>query len=616
MLFRQAIFLSVFPFALFSQTGVISTVAGTGQPGFSGDDGPAVQAQLGLARLVNECDPARLEEQSHISVDLQGNIYLADSSNNRIRRITAAGVISTLAGTGERPAVDGRCSPLGGNAAVGEGGQARAARLYGPGQAIAMPNGNLLICDQKNNRIRQVSATGTITTIVGTSLHAFFAPNIPATSTPLDWPSSIAVGRDGLLYFAEIHSHRIARVSASGVIQTVAGDGFPGNGADNVAATASRLVNPTFLLFDTAGNLYVADQGNHKVRRITPQGIVTTFAGTGSPGFSGDGGRATAAQLNQVNGLAFDARGNLYIADMGNHRVRLVAPDGTITTVAGNGQIGRGGEGVPATQSALNFPSSVAVAPNGDLLINDWQNYQIRRVSFAARPAISTGGVVNGASFVPTPVPLAPGSIISIFGVNFSANLLQAASVPLPTELGGVRVSVSGKNIPLIFVSPNQINAQLPYDVATGQAAISVTTANGTSSEEMAPIGQASPGIFVTSDGRAIAQNQDGSLNQPGSGEARGRVLIVYLTGQGLLDGPIEAGQAAPLDRLLRATSDATANIGGQSASVLFLGLTPGFVGLSQANIAVPDGAPVGDGVEMFVSVNRQRSNTAKVSVR
>ncbi len=601
--------------SLLLAAGVITTIAGTGERGFSGDNGPASSAALGLAFLVNECDPARFEEQSHLTVDPAGNIYIADSANHRVRRISSTGTITTLAGTGERPAIDSRCSPLGGAAATGDNGPATAARLYGPAQALPGPNGTLLIVDQKNNRIRQIAADGRITTVVGSNLHAFFAPNIPATSTPLDWPSTAAYAPDGTLYFAELHSHRIARLLPNGSIQLIAGSGFAGDAPENVTVgrNAGYFRSPTHLLFDPAGNLLIADQGNHKIRRITPAGLITTLAGTGAAGFSGDEGPASAARLNQPNALALDPAGNLYVADMGNHRVRRIAPDGTITTVAGTGQPGRGPDNVPATESALRFPNSIAIHPSGDLLIADWQNFRIRRVTFGARPAIAAGGIVNGASFAPGPV--APGALISLFGANFAPSLQQAASLPLPRELGSFRVSSAGRSWPLVFVSPNQINAQVPYDVPPGPLAVTVSTAAGDSAAETITIAPAAPGIFLRDGRRAIAQNQDFRLNDPATPEARGRVLTVYLTGQGPLDGALAAGEAAPTTTLLRALATPEATVGGRPARVLFLGLSPGFVGLAQANIEIPADAPTGPAVELTLSLNGQPANPATISI-
>lgn len=605
--------------SMWGQTGVITTIAGTTQ-GYSGDGGPATLAQLTLANVRNECDPARFEELNHISVDAAGNIYLADTNANRIRRIAPNGTITTVAGSGTRPTIEpARCSPQGNAAEAGDGGPATAAKLYGPSQAIMLANGNLLICDEKNNRIRQVSPQGVITSVVGgpTNLHSFFAPNVPATLTPMDWPSSIAVDSTGRLYFAELHSNRIGRVNADGRLQVIAGTGLPGLGADGADATRSQLANPTHIAFDKDGNLLVVEQGNHRVRRITPAGAIATVAGTGTPGFGGDGGAATQAQLNQPNAVAVDAAGNLYIADMGNHRVRRVGTDGKISTIAGNGQIGRGADGIPATQSPLNYPSSVAVDGKGDVLIVDWQNYLIRKVSFGPVPAISPGGVVNAASFLPAPVPLAPGALISIFGVNFASGLAQASEVPLPTQMSGVSATVNGTRMPLVFVSPNQINAQLPYDLREGAARVRVATEQGASAEETIVVGAAAPGIFMLPGGnRAVAINQDYSLNSAENAEARGRVLTVYMTGIGPLDGELAAGQAAPATVLYRAALESAATIGGKNAPLLFLGLTPGFVGLAQANVQIPEDAPVGTAQELVISVNRQRSNTTLVAVK
>lgn len=605
--------------SLWGQTGVITTIAGTTQ-GYSGDGGPATLAQLTLANVRNECDPARFEELNHISVDAAGNIYLADTNANRIRRIAPNGTITTVAGSGTRPTIEpSRCSPQGNAAEAGDGGPASAAKLYGPSHAIMLPNGNLLICDEKNNRIRQVSPQGVITSVVGgpTNLHSFFAPNIPANLTPMDWPSAIAVDATGRLYFAELHSNRIGRVNGDGRLQVIAGTGLPGMGADGADATRSQLANPTHIAFDKDGNLLVVEQGNHRVRRIAPSGAISTIVGTGTPGFAGDGGAATQAQLNQPSAVALDAAGNLYIADMGNHRVRRVAPDGKISTIAGNGQIGRGAEGIPATQSPLNYPSSVAVDAKGDVLIVDWQNYLIRKVSFGPVPAISPGGVVNAASFLPAPVPLAPGALISIFGVNFASGLTQASEVPLPTQMGGVSATVNGTRMPLVFVSPNQINAQLPYDLREGAARVRVATEQGASADETIVVGAAAPGIFMLPGGnRAVAINQDFSLNTAENAEARGRVLTVYMTGIGPLDGELAAGQAAPSTVLYRAALESSATIGGKDAPLLFLGLTPGFVGLAQANVQIPGDAPVGTAQELVISVNRQRSNTTLVAVK
>jgi len=611
-LFETLILLS---FPLAGQTGIITTIAGTVR-GYGGDGGPATAAQLTFANVENECDPARFEELNHISVDRAGNIYVADTNANRIRKIAPDGTITTIAGNGQRPPIDrNQCSPAGGAAETGDGGPATAAKLYGPSQALMLPNGLLLICDQKYNRIRQVTPSGTISTVVGNERHSFFVTGLPASQTWLDSPSSVAVDSEGRGYFAELHSNRIGRANSDGRVQVVAGTAVPGFGADGPDATKSAMRAPTHIVFDKDGNLLVAEQGNHRVRRIAPGGSITTIAGTGVPGFGGDGGPAREAMLNLPTAIASDAAGNVYIADMGNHRVRRIGPDGTIQTVAGNGEMGRGADGIRATESALHFPSSVSVDAAGDLLIADWQNYRIRKVTLQTRPAIFAGGIGNAASFAADSP--SPGSLISIFGERLAEGLAQASTVPLPTELAGVSVSVNGTPIPLVFVSPGQINAQLPYDLPDGEAKVRVKTVAGESVESSIRVGGADPGIFVAAGSRrAIALNQDGRLNSVENPERPGAVITLFLTGLGRLDGVLTAGQAAPAEPLLRAAASSSATVGGREAQILFLGLTPGFVGLAQANVVIPGDVPAGPDVETVVRIGGRASRVAVVAVR
>ena len=587
---------------LSAQTGIITTIVGTGQRGFDGDGGPATQARIALANLQNECDPAQFEQLSHLVVDASGAVWFTDSANHRIRRISREGVITTVAGAGQRPDINSRCEPTG---PIGDNGPASQARLYTPSDIVLHPNGNFLIVDEQNNRIRQVTPAGQISSIVGTGLHQFYAP-VSATSSGMDWPAAAVLDPQGLLVFAELHSNRVARVGGNGVLVTVAGSGIPGFAGDDGPATAARLRNPTGLAYDAAGNLYIADQGNHRIRRVTPQGGISTFAGDGTPNV-----------LNLPTDLDIDSQGNVYVADLGNHRIARIAPNGTITTVAGNGRAGFSGDGGAATDASLNSPSGIALDSSGSLYIIDWQNYRLRKVIFTSRPAISAGGVVNGASFAPSPVPVSPGSIISIFGVNLAPSTALASAVPLPTELAGASVRINGIPAPLFFVSSGQINAQLPFEVPTGAATAIVRHAAGESAPETFNVATAAVGIFqFPATNRAVVLNQDGTVNAPDNPESRGRIIVVFLTGQGPLSPTVPTGQAAPSSPLSLASLRATANIGRAAADVKFLGLTPGFVGLAQANIEVPAAAATGNEVVMFVSVDGQAGNTATVSIR
>ena len=553
-----------------SQVGVISTVAGAtaldGAPvrGYSGDGGPALGAMLALANIQNACDPATFEQGVHIAVDPAGNLYIADGNNHRIRRVAPGGAITTIAGSGERPEINGRCEPT---SPVGDNGPATAARLYNPAGIAVAPNGDLVIADQQNNRLRRVTANGAISTVAGSGMHNIYAPNIPATLSPMDWPSAVVVDPNGTIYFAEVHSHRVARIGGDGRIVTIAGTGFPGFAGDGAQATGARLQKPTGIALDAAGNLYIADQGNHRIRKVGSDGIITTIAGTGQPGDDTDGMPATQARLNTPMDVKVDAAGRIYIADTLNHKVKRVGTDGVITTIAGDGVRGRGAENVAATSSSLSSPAGLAIAPNGDVYIADWQNYLVRKVTFSSQPTIARGGIVNGASFASG--ALAPGTIIAIAGTLLSSSTRAASAVPLATRMDDVTVEVNGTAIPLFYVAPGQINGQLPHDLATGTATLRVRNASGVSAEETFQVATASPGIFLfNSTSGAAALNQDNTINQPENGERAGNVVTVFLTGLGTITPPVASGTVTPSDSLSRAIAPVSATVAGANAEV------------------------------------------------
>jgi hypothetical protein len=361
----------------------------------------------------------------------------------------------------------------------------------------------------------------------------------------------VAVSPDGLVYFTELHSGRVARINADGRLATVVGTGIPGFNGESGPANTIRLQNPTGLGFDAAGNLYVADQGNNRVRRVTPDGALTTIAG--------------AAQLNRPADVKVDARGNIYISDMNNHRVLRVDPAGAVETVAGTGIPIRGADGVPATSSALSSPTGLAVNAAGDVFVVDWGNALVRLIVFSGRPVIASDGILNSADFEPG--PLAPGSLFSIFGMNLTGE-----------------VRVSGQSAPINFTGPNQINAQIPYG-SSGEVKVAV----GDSPPEFVTVTPASVAPFVyAGTRRAIAVNQDGSLNGPDSPEARGRVLTVYATGIGAVTPEIGTGEAAPLDPLLTAAAPYSATVGG-------------------ANLGEDDGHVIRDGLARQAEAFRDR---------
>src|ERR1035437_6377065 len=339
--------------------GTITTGAGNGNSGFAGDGGPATSASLKF--------PAG------VAVDSAGNLYIAEPSNYRVRKVSG-GTITTVAGNGNP-----------GNSA--DGGPATSASISPFGVAVDSA-GNLYIADPNNLRIRKVSG-GTITTVAGYGNQGFSGDGGPATSASLNSPIGVAVDSAGNLYIAD--TFRIRKVSG-GTITTVAGNGAYRFSGDGGPATSAWLNIPEAVAVDSAGNLYIADLDNYRVRKVT-HGTITTVAGNGSPGFSGDGGPATLASLSQPTGVAVDSAGNLYIADPNNQRVRKVS-GGTITTVAGNGNASGGfsGDGGPATSASLDNPGAVAVDSTGNLYIADYLNHRVRKVSGGTITTVAGNG--------------------------------------------------------------------------------------------------------------------------------------------------------------------------------------------------------------------------------
>jgi hypothetical protein len=239
--------------------------------------------------------------------------------------------------------------------------------------------GNLFITDAGNYRIRKVSPSGIITTVAGNGTHGFSGDGGPATSAQLSGPLGMAVDGTSNLFIADAGNYRIRKVSPSGIITTVAGNGNYGDSGDGGPATSAQLSDPYSVAVDGAGNVFIADTDSSRIRRVSPSGIITTVAGNGSYGYSGDGGPATSAQLDSPRGVTVDGVSNLFIADTYNSRIRKVSPSGIITTVAGNGIYGVSGDGGLATSAQLSYPSSVAVDGVGNLFIAD--GGAIRKVS-------------------------------------------------------------------------------------------------------------------------------------------------------------------------------------------------------------------------------------------
>ena len=516
--------------------GALATVAGNGTCGYAGDGGPASTAQV--------C-------ATGVAVDGVGNLYIAD--NFRLRKISQAGIIGTVAG-------NGTCCYS------GDGGPARTAMLnlapWGGGMAVDAA-GNLYIADAANQRVRKISPSGTITTVAGSGIsNGYSGDGGPAISAQLNYPSGVAVDSAGDLYIADTGNQRIRKVSPFGVITTVVQTGAralavdrtdnlyyfaDGAGVRRVSpsgiittVTSASFNVPYAVAVDSAGNLYVAEIGtvadapNYRVRKVSPDGSITVVAGDGTAGYSGDGGPAASAQLNGPVGLAVDTADNLYIADSFSGRIRMVSPSGIITTVAGNGAPGYSGDGGPATDAQLGSLSGLAVDTAGNLYAAD-QYYNAIRLLQESTPSIVVSDVMNAASNLTGPI--APGELVVVTGSGLGPAQL-VSGVPgsdglYPTQLAGTTVLVNGTPAPLIYTWATEVAAIVPDSVSAGTALVTVTY-QGQAASFSVPVAPAVPGIFTqdaTGHGHAATINQNGAINTAAHWE--GDVVTLFVTGTG-----------------------------------------------------------------------------------
>lgn len=429
-------------------SGAISTYAGTGTAGYSGDGGPAASAQLsgplGLAVDPNgnlyvadtgnnvvrrisangtistvagngvagftadgiQATVSSLNEPEGLAVDRTGNLYIADTVNNRVRMVSPAGAIGTVAGTGLSAVYGPIWDETGVSTTTGDGGPATGAAIVLPTDVALDAAGNLYIADYGNGRIRQV-VKGTIDTLAGALDGVPLEVGQLAVSEELSGPTGLAVNAAGIIYFAEGSigtgsglapgDFRIWEVTSAGLLAVAAGNGLESYSGDGGAAAVAQLNNPAGVAVDAQGNLFVADTLNHRVRKISPSGAITTVAGTGVAGYSGDGGPATGAQLDSPMGVAVAGNGVLYIADTHNNRIRMVTGTGTMYTLAGNGNASFYGDGGPAGQASVHAPQGVAIDANGNVLVADTGNQRIRRI--AGNGTIGTAAGSGGQGY-------------------------------------------------------------------------------------------------------------------------------------------------------------------------------------------------------------------------
>ena len=570
--------------------GAIATVAGDAYLTAIGDGGPALDAILNTPRGV--------------AVDVEGNLHIADSGTHRIRRAGRDGRIATVAGTGAPGfSADGRA--------------AAQAQLNAPAGVWAGADGSLTVADTGNDRIRRITAAGTIVTIAGSGGSGLGGDGLAAQLMPLHGPSAALPDGWGNLYIADTLSSRVLAAGPDGTVATAAGNASGGDSGDGGPAPQAQLRDPTGLAFDAAGNLFIADALNNRIRKVARDGVISTVAGNGQEGYSGDGKAATAARLHKPRGIAVDGDGNLYIADTGNHAIRKVTADGTIYTVAGAGSPGMEGDGGPATAALLNEPRGLALDGSGNLYVADSLNHRVRKLTPAPLPPAELAEevvVLNAASLLPGPV--APGSVVALFAEGIGREGTAGSggldgSGGLRTEVAGTRVLFDGTPAALFLVQRGQVNAQAPYSIGgRGITEIQVMEAGKTRARAAVPVADAAPAIFTVSggSGQALATNEDGSLNSAANPAARGSVVTLFATGEGRLDPPGADGvpAQAPYGRPVLPVK---LTIGRYETEILYAGAAPGLVGLMQINARAPAGfVPSGVmGVELTVGAARSQ---------
>ncbi len=559
-----------------SGTGIISTIAGDGTPGFNGDNQPATAAKLNAP--------------SSIAFDIAGNLLIADRINIRIRKITVTtGIITTVAGNGN--------STFSGDNVV-----ANVSPLGEPYGIAVDVNDNLYIADQNTRRIRKVTAaTGIMTTVAGREFSGFNGDSQIATNASLSTPRGVATDATGNVYIADQSINRIRVVTAAtGIITTVAGNGTDAYTGGILPATSAALRGPTGVVFDAAGNFYIADSGNQRVRKVTAAtGIISTVVGTGTDGFNGDNQSAAAASLWDPKGIALDTDGNLYIAEQTSRRIRKVnAITGVISTVAGGGAIyDPYSDNIPAVNATLLGPSGVAVDSFGNLFIAEYFGGRIRKVSAA------TGVITTAASLGGFTRSVAVDSVGNLYVSNENLQRIyrvDAATGTVTTIAGIGSGGFSGDNGPAT-------NAELSYPSsvafdADGSLFIAdslnlrirrvaadtgiITTVAGTGSQGFAGDGGDAKGALLAYP-RGLAFDSGGNLYIVEEVNGRIRKITPSVPGAPAI-GNIAAGAGrvivtftAPASDGLRIITSYTANCAGQSATgsaspIVVSGLTNG----------------------------------------
>jgi uncharacterized protein (TIGR03437 family) len=586
-----------------SQGYTINTVAGGGSSDSSCNGESATQAALG--------------ETAGVAIDAAGDIYITDTSNSAICKVSG-GVITTVAG---------------GNAQgySGDGGPATSAELSEPFGVAVDTKGNVYIADTYNSVIRKVNSAGIITTIAGNGTGGYSGDGGPATKAELDEPFGVAVDASGNVFIADTVNHVIRKVATDGTITTFAGNGtIFYNKGDGVPATSTGISNATGVAVDAAGNLYIATYQGFLVLKVTPGGIISTVAGNGSSPDSGDGGPATQASVNGPQSVAVDSSGNIYITEAFSAVVREIQADGTINTIAGNGTTGFSGDGGPALSAEISTADGIAIS-GGKIYLADLLNERIRVLNGgktnSAPPSVSNGGIASLSEFGDLPAT-APGSWVEIYGTNLATDSRSWGSSDFngenaPTSLDGTSVSIGGQAAFVYYISPTQVDAQVPSNVATGSQPLIVKTPSGSSAPVNITINATEPGLLAPSsfdiggkqyvvalfsDNITYVLPAGAIAGIPSRAAQPGETITMYGVGFGPVVPNVPAGQIVQSSNTLPSSAALQISFAGKPATLTYSGLAPTLVGLYQFDVVVPS-VPASDTVPVTFSLGGVQGN-------
>lgn len=577
---------------MFGQQYIISTIAGiSGQPGWSGDNGPALSAQF--------LDPIR------VAVDQNFNLYITDSGNQSIRVVNyQTGIINSIAGNG---------SP----GYSGDGGNSVGAQLFDPHDVVVDPAGNVYIADTLNARVRIIDTYGNINTFAGNGTRGWSGDYGAATNAQLSMPTGLALDTKGNLYIADFGNATVRKVDTNGNITTIAGVGYTTYGAapgDGGPATSANLEMPYSVQVDSAGVVYIGDIGTSSIRKVGLNGKISTYL----TNFLGQN-------------FALTPNGTIYYANYRNNTVIQVLPGGTQISIAGDGIGGDTGDGGQGSQAQLNQPYGVALDSQGNIYVADAFNATIRELNPVP---FSISAVANGASiqsFAPpiiglgdATLPVAPGELVVLFGSGMGPQNLTVATPSsglFPTQLAGTTVTFNGTPAPLLYTSSTIVAAIVPYEINL-QTSANVTVnyqGNTFTTLSQLPVGLTAPGIFTANasgSGQAAAINQDGTLNSASNPAAVGSVVTFYATGAGQTAPGGVDGQITNYPNLPAPIQPYSVTVNGVTATLDYLGAAPTLVsGVIQFNVEIPSGVPGGAAVPVVLTMGGVSSPQVTIAV-